>query len=79
MTVSITKKNNYGSYSLRRTICIDSDDCSRAADIEISHYPRIAERQYAVTLYKADGKTLDNIEIASWQEAKKLALLWVEG
>ena len=79
MKVSISKKHNFGdNYLIWRTICIDSDDCTRAADIEISHYLEYAERRYTVTLYKISGK-LDNIEIDSWQKAKKLALFWVEG
>lgn len=79
MKVSITKKYSLGNYLLRWKFCIDSDDCTRAADIEINPYLEAAGRQYVVTLYKADGKTARNIAIASWQEAKKLALLWVEG
>ena len=80
MKVSISKKHNFGdNYLIWRTICIDNDDCTRAADIEISHYLEDAERRYAVTLYKIGGKRLDSIEIDSWQKAKNLALLWVEG
>ena len=80
MKVSISEKHSFGdNYLIWRAICIDNDDCTRAADIELNHYPEAAERQYVVTLYKIGGKTVNNIEIASWQKAKKLALLWVEG
>lgn len=80
MKVSITKKRDFGNnYLIWRTICIDSDDGTRAADIEINHYPEAAERHYAVTLYKIGGKAVSNIKIDSWQKAKKLALLWAEG
>ena len=80
MKVSILEKHDFGNnYLIWRTIGIDSDDCTRAANIEINHYPEVAERQYIVTLYKIGGKTLNNIEIDSWQKAKNLALLWVEG
>ena len=79
MKVSISEKHNTGNYFIWRSICIDNDDCTRAADIVISHPLEAAERHYAVTLYKIGGKTLSNIEIDSWQKAKNLALLWVEG
>ena len=79
MKVSITKRHDLDNYLVWRTICLDSDDCTRAADIVINHYPEDAERNYAVTLYKIGGKTVRNIKIDSWQKAKNLALLWVEG
>ena len=79
MKVSITKKHSLGNYLVRWIICIDNADCTRAADIEVNPYLEAAGRQYLVTLYRADGKTLNNVAIASWREAKKLALLWVEG
>lgn len=79
MKVSITKRHNLDNYLIWRTICLDSDDCTRAADIVINRYLEDAEKQYAVTLYKIGGKTVRNIKIDSWQKAKNLALLWVEG
>lgn len=79
MKVSITKRHDLDNYLVWRTICLDSDDCTRAADIVINHYPEDAERHYDVTLYKIGGKTVRNIKIDSWQKAKNLALLWVEG
>lgn len=80
MKVSITKRHALDdNYLIWRTICLDSDDGTRAADIVINRYPEVAERYYAVTLYKIGGETVNNIKIDSWQKAKKLALLWVEG
>ena len=79
MKVSVTKKHSLGNYLVRWTFCIDNADGTRAADIEINPYLEAAGRQSVVTLYRADGKALSNLAIASWQEAKKLALLWVEG
>lgn len=80
MKVSITKKHNFGdNYLIWRTICIDNDDCTRAADIELNHYPESAEKHYNVSLYKGSATTICNIKIDEWRKAKQLALAWVEG
>lgn len=80
MKVSISEKHSFGdNYLIWRTICIDNDDCTRAADIELNHYPESAERCYSVSLYKGSATTINNIEIDEWRKAKQLALAWVEG
>lgn len=80
MKVSITKKHSLGDYLIWRTVCIDNADCTRAADIEISHYvDGSQDPYYSVTLYKDDKTTIHDIKINEWRKAKKLALAWVEG
>lgn len=65
---------------LFRTIFIDSEDGTRAADIELIHCVRSdLDRYFNVTLYKDGAIAVRDIQINSWQKAKKLALLWVEG
>lgn len=80
MKVSITKRHALDdNYLIWRTICIDNDDCTRAADIELNHYPESAKRCYSVSLYKGSTTAITNIEIDEWRKAKQLALAWVEG
>lgn len=80
MKISISEKHSFdNNYLIWRTICIDSDDCTRGADIELNHYPESAERHYNVSLYKGSATTISNIKIEEWHKAKKLALAWVEG
>ena len=80
MKVNISEKHSFGdNYLIWRTIYIDNADCTRAADIEISHYvDGSQDPYYSVTLYKGSRTTIHDIKIGEWRKAKKLALAWVE-
>ena len=80
MKIELGGKQKFVDGDFSRIIFIDNDDSTRAADIELVHcFKNDSDRLFMVSLYKEGLMSIYNIPIKSWQKAKNLALLWVEG